>query len=204
MAGVDKEPDPLRRRAGLLSALSRIYSEAYRLMKSGGTPEDIEQLRAKIEDRYSAYLEGHEVTLVEYPDRKQRLIESHDANELKHQLLLDNLAAYVEKGEAPEDTRSHYAASLFSHRSSAKNSVAKSCPVFRDSVSRVSQVRSVTTLSETRVQAALAKKRYQQQQAEQLAAQRKIEFDRDVARTRQATERIGDASTPAARRSRCA
>ena len=159
MAAVDKEPDPLRRRAGLLSALTRTYNEAYRLMKNRGAREEVEQLRAKIEDRYTAYLESHEVTLVEYPDREQTLVESHAAYDLKHQLLLNNLAAYVEKGEAPEDTISQYAASLFSHRSSAKNSAGKSCPVFRDSASRFSQARSATTLSETRVQAALAKKR---------------------------------------------
>ena len=182
MAGVDKEPDPLRRRAGLLSALTRTYNEAYRLMKNRGTPEEVEQLRAKIEDRYTAYLESHEVTLVEYPDREQTLVESHAAYDLKHQLLLDNLAAYVEKGAAPEDTISQYAASLFSHRSSAKISAAKSCPVFRDSASRFSQARSATALSETKVQTALAKKRYKQQQDEQLVAERKIEFDRDVAR----------------------
>ena len=182
MAAVDKEPDPLRRRAGLLSALTRTYNEAYRLMKNRGTSEEVEQLRAKIEDRYTAYLESHEVTLVEYPDREQTLVESHAAYDLKHQLLLDNLAAYLEKGETYEDIISHYAASLFSGRSSAKNSAAKSCPVFRDKASRVSQARSVTALSETRVKAALAKKQFEQQQAEQLAAQRKIEFDRDVAR----------------------
>ena len=161
MSQVGKDPDPLRRRAGLLSALSRIYSEAYRLMKNGGTPEEIEQLRARIEDRYTAYLEGHEVTLVEYPDREQTLVESHHAYELKHQLLLDNLTAYVEKGEAPEDTRSVYAASLFSHKSSAKNSVAKPCPVFRkaNTASRLSQPRSAKMIK-TRIQAVMAKRRF--------------------------------------------
>ena len=74
MAGADKEPDPLRRRAGLLSALTRTYNEAYRLMRNRGTPEEVEQLRAKIEDRYTVYLESHEVTLVEYPDRARSIL----------------------------------------------------------------------------------------------------------------------------------
>ena len=183
MSQVGKDPDPLRRRAGLLSALSRIYNEAYRLMKNGGTPEEVEQLRAKIEDGYNAHLEGHEVTLVEYPDREQTLVESHDAYDLKHQLLLDQLTVYVERGAAPEDKRSVYAASLFSQRSSAKNSIARSCPVPRKAhtFSRQSKARS-TTLSETRVQAELAKRRFAQQKAEAEEHQRKIEFDRDIAR----------------------
>ena len=175
--------DPVRRRAGLLSSLVKLYATAKTLIENDSSTEEAQQLLAKLHERYTAYLESHEIALASYPEREDTLLMSHYKNEERHQQLLSNLQAYVEGGTKPYDLQSMHAASLFSSRhSSAKNSAAKSCPVFRDSASRFSQARSATTLSETRVQAALAKKRYKQQQDEQLAAQRKIEFDREVAR----------------------
>ena len=119
MSDNSNQPDPPRRRAGLLSALTRIYSEAHRLMKNGGSPEEVAEIRTKIEDRYTAYLESHELTLAEYPDRETSLVKSHDHNELKYQLILDNLDAYIAEGSEPEDIGSLHAASLFSVRSTA-------------------------------------------------------------------------------------
>ena len=113
MSDNSNQPDPPRRRAGLLSALTRIYSEAHRLMKNGGSPEEVAEIRTKIEDRYTAYLESHELTLAEYPDRETSLVKSHDHNELKYQLILDNLDAYIAEGSEPEDIGSLHAGSLF-------------------------------------------------------------------------------------------
>ena len=176
--------DPIRRRAGLLSSLVKLYASAKTLIESDGPAEEAQQLIDKLHERYTAYLESHEIALAAYPQREDTLLASHFKNEERHQQLLSNLQAYVDGGTKPFDLQSLHAASLFSHRSSAKKSVAKSCPPLRkaDTASRVSQNRSVMALSETRVQVALAKRRYEQQQAEQLAAQRKIEFDREVAR----------------------
>ena len=41
------EPNPARRRAGLLSALSRQYNDAHRLMNQGASSEEINQLKTK-------------------------------------------------------------------------------------------------------------------------------------------------------------
>ena len=73
---------------------------------------------------------------------------------------------------------------MFTRRSSAKKSVAHSCPANlrkANTVSNASQAKSVT-LSETRVQAKLAKHKFAQKQAEQQANQRQIDFEREVAR----------------------
>ena len=182
MSQAEVEVDPVRRRAGLLSWLAKLYVSIKAAIEGDSASEDVLQLQDKLNTRYAAYLESHELALATYPDREESLIASHLRNEERHQRLLGEVQAYLQDGTKPDDVESLHAASLFSRRSSAKHSVAKSCPVIRDAASRVSQVRSVTTLSETRVQAALAKRRYEQQQAEQRAAQRKIEFDREVAR----------------------
>ena len=186
MSDNSNQPDPPRRRAGLLSALTRIYSEAHRLMKNGGSPEEVAEIRTKIEDRYTAYLESHELTLAEYPDRETSLVKSHDHNELKYQLILDNLGAYIAEGSEPEDIGSLHAASLFSVRSTATKKSKASSRTF--SSKRASSAASQSSrsnndrLSESRVQAELAKRRFEQQQAEQLTDQRRIDFEREVAK----------------------
>ena len=125
MATAWKEPDPLRRRAGLLSSLSRVYNEAERLMNFNGSHEEVEQVRAKIEQRYSAYLESHEATLAEYPEREPTLVTSHDLNDKRYELILNNLAAYVKDGSKPEDDlESLHAASLFSTRTASRKTVS--------------------------------------------------------------------------------
>ena len=186
MSDNSNQPDPPRRRAGLLSALTRIYSEAHRLMKNGGSPEEVAEIRTKIEDRYTAYLESHELTLAEYPDRETSLVKSHDHNELKYQLILDNLDAYIAEGSEPEDIGSLHAASLFSVRSTAtRKSKPSSHAVSSERASSAASQSSRSNndrLSESRVQAELAKRRFEQQQAEQLTDQRRIDFEREVAK----------------------
>ena len=177
------EADPIRRRAGLLSALVKLYVNAQKLMDKGGSTEEAQQLHDKLYERYTRYLESHEIALATYPDRDEALIESHVRSEQRHQQLVDSLEVYIVDGTKPDDLKSLHAASLFSVRS--KKSVAQSCPALRkhsaETASRVSQAKS-TTISETRVQAALAKRRFALQQAEQAELQKKIDFERDVAR----------------------
>ena len=103
MATTWKEPNPLRRRAGLLSSLSRVYNEAERLINYDGTREEVEEVRGKIEQRYSAYLDSHVATLAEYPEREPTLVTSHDFNDKRYKLILNNLDAYVKDGSKPED-----------------------------------------------------------------------------------------------------
>ena len=233
MATTWKEPDPLRRRAGLLSSLSRVYNQAERLMKFGGSREEVEEIRGKTEQRYAAYLESHELTLAEYPEREPTLVTSHDLNDERHELILNNLDAYAEDGSKPEDDlKSLHAASLFSSRSASKKTVSSvkhssqysktSTPNSRrpstkhsedntsqhapsqgnmDSVSyhslppqskrgstsQVSQAPS-ELLSESRVQAELAKKQLEQEQRTQEANKVKIQIERAAAQQKQLLE----------------
>ena len=183
MSQAESEADPIRRRAGLISALVKLYVNAQKLMDKGGSAEDAQQLQDKLQERYVTYLESHEIALATYPDREETLTTSHVRSEQRHQQLLDNLEAYIADGTKPDDLESLHAASLFSRRSSAKNSIARSCPVLRkaDTASRLSQPRSATMI-ETRVQAEMAKRRFAQQQAEVEAHQRKIVFELEIAR----------------------
>ena len=177
------EADPIRRRAGLLSALVKLYVNAQKLMDKGGSADDAQQLHDKLHERYTRYLESHEIALATYPDRDEALIASHVRSEQRHQQLVDSLEVYIVDGTKPDDLESLHAASLFSVRS--KRSVAQSCPALHkrsaETASLASQAKS-TTISETRVQAALAKRRFAQEQAEQAERQKKIDFERDVAR----------------------
>ena len=179
------EPNPARRRAGLLSALSRMYNDAHNLMNQDASKEDIEKLYTKLEEQYNKYLESHDLTLAEQPERKAFLMNSLDLNVQRHRKIVGQLSAYLEDGTKPDDLESLHAASLFSFRSNTKRSVAQSCPAIQggktNTASHLSQARSAT-VSETRVQAKLAKHRFAQQQAEQEANQRKIDFEREVAR----------------------
>ena len=233
MATTWKEPDPLRRRAGLLSSLSRVYNEAERLINSGGSHEEVEEIRVKIEQRYTAYLESHELTLTEYPEREPTLITSHDLSDKRHELILNNLDSYVRDGSKPEDDlQSLHAASLFSSRSASQKTVSSvkhasqrsktstpnshrpstkhgedntsqhapsqgnkdsvsyhSLPPAskRGSSSHLSQAPS-ERLSETRVQAELAKKQFEQEQKAQQANQLKLEMERAAAQQKQSLE----------------
>ena len=60
------KPDvhPVRRRAGLLSALSKLYTTVRRFIDSGGATEDALDLQQKLHERYATYLESHETALV--------------------------------------------------------------------------------------------------------------------------------------------
>ena len=180
MSQVSIEADPVRRRAGLLSALVKLYVNAKTLIDKDGSAEEALQLQEKLQVRYDVYVESHEIALVTYPDREESLTASHIRNEERHQQLLSDLQAYIADGTKPDDLQSLHAASLFSRHSSTRSKAASSkCTAV--SASRGSQANS-DRLSESRVQAELAKRKFAQQQAEQLKEQQRIDFERDIAR----------------------
>ena len=78
------EADPVRRRAGLLSSLVKLYVSVKELIDEDGSTEDATKLQEKLSERYVAYLESHEVSLATYPDREDNLMTSHVKYELRH------------------------------------------------------------------------------------------------------------------------
>ena len=126
MSQPDLDANPVRRRAGLLSALVKNYVNVKKLIENDGSAEDGIQLQEKLNEQYVKYLDSHEVSLTTYPDREENLMASHVKYELRHQHMMDDLAAYIADGTKPreEDLESLHAESLFSLRS--KKSVARS------------------------------------------------------------------------------
>ena len=163
------EPNPARQRAGLLSALSRLYHDAHDLMNRNASKDEIGNMLSKLDQQYKKYIDSHELTLLEQPEREAFLLNSFDLNEQRHRIFVSQLAAYLEDGSKPDDLESLHAASMFSLRSNTKRSVAQSCPPMQrfntNTASHTSQARSVT-VSETRVQVKLAKHKLAQRQAE--------------------------------------
>ena len=180
MSQVSIEADPVRRRAGLLSALVKLYVNAKTLINKDGSAEEALQLQKELQVQYDLYVESYETSLVAYPDREESMTESHIRNEQRHQQLLSDLQAYITDGTKPDDLQSLHAASLFSRRSSVRSKAASS-KYTTVSASCISQANS-DRLIESRVQAALAKKKYAQQQAELINEQKRINFERDLAR----------------------
>ena len=126
MSQHELDANPVRRRAGLLSALVKNYVNVKKLIENDGSAEDGIQLQEKLNEQYVKYLDSHEVSLTTYPDREENLMASHVKYELRHQHMMDDLAAYIADGTKPreEDLESLHAESLFSLRS--KKSVARS------------------------------------------------------------------------------
>ena len=126
MSQPDLDANPVRRRAGLLSALVKNYVNVKKLIENDGAAEDGIQLQEKLNEQYVKYLDSHEVSLTTYPDREENLMASHVKYELRHQHMMDDLAAYIADGTKPreEDLESLHAESLFSLRSN--KSVARS------------------------------------------------------------------------------
>ena len=119
------EANPVRRRAGLISALVKLYVNVKSLIEDDASAEEALQLHEKIHERYTIYLECHETALETYPDREQSLTEFHVRNELRHQKLLKDLEAYIKDGTKPDnDTESLHAASIFSQRSASFKSTS--------------------------------------------------------------------------------
>ena len=72
MSQKGKDVHPVRRRAGFLSALAKLYSAVRTLLNSEGTAEEALQIQQKLHERYTAYLESHETALVEVPLKRKK------------------------------------------------------------------------------------------------------------------------------------
>ena len=66
MSQHDGEVDPVRRRAGLISALVKLYVKTQKLLDEDGSQEDAVQLQEKPHERYTVYLESHEIALATF------------------------------------------------------------------------------------------------------------------------------------------
>ena len=136
------EADPVRRRAGLLSSLVKLYVSVKELTDEDGSTEDAAKLQEKLSERYVAYLDSHELSLATYPDREDNLMASHIKYELQHRRIVKDLQLYIENGTKPEDDiESLHAASLFSLRSQ-KSERSRRASIHPSNRSRASQSHS--------------------------------------------------------------
>ena len=205
MSKAGKDVHPVRRRAGLLSALTKVHTAVFRLIDSGGSTDEAREIQQKLEDRYTTYLECHETALVEVPERETSLNTSHFDIDQRHQDIAEQLQVYIDDGIKTE--RSLHVRSLFSSKSSSAGtakSVSNKHSSRRSSRSVVSQAKS-DRLSEARVQAEIAKANVQQQRALQETQQKKLAAEREAVRQRieferQAAQEKIDMEREAARR----
>ena len=192
---------PARRRAGLLSALSKLYSKIQRHIETEGTTEEALELQEKLRDRYAKYLERHEEALVQLPEREVSLNLSHMEVDKRHLDVHDLLQAYIDDGNKSE--RSVHMRSLFSSKASVagttKTASQKHSSRRSSRHSTVSLAKS-DRLSEARVQAELAKAKIEQQRilqetqekkraAERSRSRQQIEFEQQAAREKAEMER---------------
>ena len=171
---------PVRRRAGLLSALTRLYTAVRRLVDLGGSEEEALEIQQKLHDRYTAYIECHETALVEVPDREATLNASHVDVDQRHQEHVEQLQAYIDDGNKSE--RSIHMRSLYSQRSSKAGTAKTVSNKHSSHHSHISKARSDGRLNEARVQAQLAKKNVEQFKALQAAQLKKLHLERETAR----------------------
>ena len=203
MSQPDTHAHPARRRAGFLSALSKLYSKILRLIETDGTTEEALELQQKLQERYEKYSESHEVALASLPERESSLNASHLDVDRRHLEISEQLQAYIDDGTKTE--RSMHVKSLFSSRSSKASTyktVSNKQSSRRSSYSRQS---NSDRLSEARIQAELAKKNIEQQKALQEAQQQKLKAEREAARKklefeRHATQKKAEMDHEAARR----
>ena len=111
-----KNVDPIRRRAGLLSSLAKLYAAVQNLLDSDGSTDDALVIQEKLTERYAAYLDSQETAMVAAPDREETLTSTHITNEQRHQQAVDMLQAFIDEGNKSE--RSLHLRSLFSSGSS--------------------------------------------------------------------------------------
>ena len=98
MSHPETHAHPVRRRAGLLSALSRLYTTVRRFIDTGGSTEEAVELQQKLHERYATYLESHETALVEVPERENSLNASQIDVDGRHQEAVAQLQAYIDDG----------------------------------------------------------------------------------------------------------
>ena len=193
---------PVRRRAGYLSALSKLYKSVQRLVDIEGSTEDALELQEKLNVRYAKYLESHETALALQPEREVSLNESHLDIEKRHREAAEQLRAYID--DCNKSERSMRVRNLFSSKSSLagttktastrhssrhsiRSHISNSNRSSRQSVH--SHMSNSERLSEARVQAELAKTNLEQYRALQEANQKKLAAERETSRRQMEFER---------------
>ena len=173
-----KEPDPLHRRAGLLSVLAKLNINGRKQIMDDATVDEAIELQCKLSERYPLYLESHDIALAANPDRKEALARAHNNNEKRHEKFVYEVELYIADGTKPEG--SMHCSSMHSGVSQRE---AKSAMEFEleSRASRLSHARS-ERLSETRVQAELASTQLRQLRAVHAKQQQKLELERAAAR----------------------
>ena len=96
MSQPNQDVHPVRRRAGYLSALSKLYKSVQRLIEVEGPTEDALALQEKLHERYAKYLESHEVALASVPERELSLKASHIDIENRQRETAENLQMYID------------------------------------------------------------------------------------------------------------
>ena len=180
MSQPNQDVHPVRRRAGLLSALTKVHNAVIRLIDSEGSTEEARELQQKLNERYKNYLECHETVLVEVPERETSLNASHFDIDQRHQEIAERLQAYIDDGNKSE--RSMHVRSLFSSRSSNAGTAKTLSNRHSSHRSHISKARSDGRLNEARVQAQLARKNVEQFKILQAAQQKKLDLEREAAR----------------------
>ena len=151
MSQKGKDVHPVRRRAGLLSALAKLYGAVGTLLDGNGTTEEALQIQQKLHERYAAYLESHETALVDVPEREASLNTSHIDIEQRHQQGVRMLQAFIDDGTRSE--QSLHLRNLFSSISSSASVTSEkpfSIPDCRCG-SQASKAKSDSRLSDARV-----------------------------------------------------
>ena len=188
MSHQSRDVDPVRRRAGLLGALARLYEAVHDLIQNRKSKEVASDLLEKLTVRYASYLEVHEIALDEQtdPEKLKSISVSHEHNENRHKDIVEELEGYIADGATPCDEKS-----LSSKRSSTSQQRSnysrstdpsvihkdkRSSKNKSDTRSQMSQARS-ERLSESRVQAKLAEKEFQQAQKRQQIMRQKRELE---------------------------
>ena len=142
---------PVRRRAGYLSALSKLYKTIQRHIDTEGTTEDALELQAKLHNRYTKYLDSHDTALAAVPEREGSLKESHLDIEKRYQEAAEQLQAYIDDGNKTE--RSMHVRDLFSSKSSLARTAKTASTKHSSRRSASSRMSNSDRLSEARVQA---------------------------------------------------
>ena len=91
--------DPIRSRAGQMSALARIYRSVSDLFHQQGSTDDAVELKDKLVERYTTYLKSHALALASAPTEKEETLQkSHEFNESRYVKTLNELETYIIEG----------------------------------------------------------------------------------------------------------
>ena len=178
---------PVRRRAGYLSALSKLYKSVQRFVDIEGSTEDALELQEKLNVRYTRYLESHEAALAAVPERQASFNESHLDIEKRQREIAEQLQTYLDDGNKTE--KSMHMQNLFSSTSSRAGTTRSVSTKHSSRRSSCSHMSKSDRLSEARVQAELAKTNLEQYRVLQEAQQKKLAVEREASRKQLEFER---------------